>query len=189
VCASAPVALRQKEPRLIEVSAWIKTDRLCMLQLDALDEKGERLEACYFIHKAPVSIGTDDWRVIRQVFRPRRAVESVRLQLCARGVNGYTLDDTGYILFICANSDKHEDREEIIKVCPACKQENMNRRDTPFIRLHTIGPKRVQGKLAMEYVTRISEKCNFCKYNERLSIHLQMVQPCRLRINLPKKIT
>ncbi len=35
-----------------------------------------------------------------------------------------TLDDTGFILFICANSDKHEDREEIIKTCPSCKQEN-----------------------------------------------------------------
>jgi len=31
-----------------------------------------------------------------------------------------TLDDTGYILFICANSPKHEDREEIIKTCPSC---------------------------------------------------------------------
>jgi Fe-S-cluster-containing dehydrogenase component len=45
----------------------------------------------------------------------------------------------------------------------ACKQENLNRPGTPFIRLHTIGPKRVQGKLAMEYVTRISERCSFCK--------------------------
>jgi hypothetical protein len=31
-----------------------------------------------------------------------------------------TVDDTGYILFVCANSDKHEDREEILKKCPAC---------------------------------------------------------------------
>jgi len=34
-----------------------------------------------------------------------------------------TVDDTGYILFICANSDKHEDREEILKTCPTCKKE------------------------------------------------------------------
>ena len=33
-----------------------------------------------------------------------------------------TLDDTGYILFVCANSPKHEDREEIIKMCPACSK-------------------------------------------------------------------
>lgn len=31
-----------------------------------------------------------------------------------------TLDDTGYILFVCANSPKHEDREELIKQCPSC---------------------------------------------------------------------
>lgn len=33
-----------------------------------------------------------------------------------------TFDDTGYILFVCANSDKHEDREEILKQCPSCRK-------------------------------------------------------------------
>jgi endogenous inhibitor of DNA gyrase (YacG/DUF329 family) len=33
-----------------------------------------------------------------------------------------TVDDTGYIMFICANSDKHDDQEEIFKTCPACKK-------------------------------------------------------------------
>ena len=92
---SDPVALNQKEPRLIEVTAWVMTDRLCMLQIDATDEKGTRLDCFDFIHKAPVSIGTDGWRQIRQVFRPRTPVKSLRLALCARGTNGFTLDDTG----------------------------------------------------------------------------------------------
>jgi len=92
--SSAPIVLNQQEPRLIEVQAWVKTDHLCMLQLDAVDEKGQRLEGMLFIHKAAVSIGTDDWRLVRQVFRPRQPVKSIRLMLCARGVNGYTLDDT-----------------------------------------------------------------------------------------------
>jgi hypothetical protein len=35
-----------------------------------------------------------------------------------------TADDTGYILFICANSPKHEDREELIKTCAACSKES-----------------------------------------------------------------
>src|SRR5262249_2242295 len=85
----------QKELRAIEVSAWVKTDRLCMLQLDAQDENGQRLDCFNFIHKAPVSIGTDDWRLVRQVFYPRAPVQSLRLLLCARGGNGYPLDDTG----------------------------------------------------------------------------------------------
>lgn len=93
--ASDPITLNQKDPRLIEVNTWVKTDRLCMLQIDAVNEKGERLDGYNFIHKAPVSIGTNDWRLVRQVFRPRTPVKSVQVLLCARGVNGYTLDDTG----------------------------------------------------------------------------------------------
>jgi hypothetical protein len=93
--ASAPVALNQKEPRLLEAFAWVKTDKLCMLQIDAVDDQGRRLDCFSFIHKAPMSIGSDDWRLVRQVFRPREPVKSVRLLLCARGVNGYTLGGTG----------------------------------------------------------------------------------------------
>ncbi len=93
--ASAPVVLNQKEPRLIEVRAWVKTDRLSMLQIDAHDELGQRLDGFNFITKSPLSIGTDDWRQVRQVFRPRSPVKSLRLLLCARGVNGYTLNGTG----------------------------------------------------------------------------------------------
>lgn len=88
---SAPVILNQKEPRLLELTAWVKTDSMCMLQVDAVDEKGERLDCFNFIHKLPQSIGTDRWRLIRQIFRPRQPLKSIRVQLCARGVNGYTL--------------------------------------------------------------------------------------------------
>jgi hypothetical protein len=38
-----------------------------------------------------------------------------------------TVDDTGFILFICAGSAAHEDMEVIFKECPACKK-----RDTFF---------------------------------------------------------
>lgn len=93
---SPVIALEQKEPRLIEVLAMVKTDCLAMLHLDAVDDKGERLDGYPFIHMAPHSIGTNDWRLVRQVFRPRQALKSMRLLLCARGTNGYTLDDTGH---------------------------------------------------------------------------------------------
>jgi hypothetical protein len=33
-----------------------------------------------------------------------------------------TLDDTGYIMFVCCDSDKHEDMEVLLKECPACKK-------------------------------------------------------------------
>src|SRR5205814_7163983 len=88
---SDPVRLEQKEPRLIEVSAWIKSERLCMMQIDADDEKGQRLDCFNFIHKNPLSIGSNDWRLVRQVFRPSAPVKELRLKLCVRGMNGYTL--------------------------------------------------------------------------------------------------
>ncbi len=93
--ASAPIMLNQAEPRLIEVSVWVKTDQINVLQIDGLSDTGERLDGFNFIHKAPLSIGTDEWRQLRQVFKPRRPVRSLRLVLAARGVNGYTLGDTG----------------------------------------------------------------------------------------------
>ena len=92
---TAPIRLNQAKARLIEVSAWIKTDQVNMLQIDALDDQDQRLDGFNFINKSPVSIGTDEWREIRQVFRPRQPLKSLRLVLAARGVNGYTLDDTG----------------------------------------------------------------------------------------------
>ena len=93
--AATPIALNQKEPRLVEVVAWVKTDKLCMMQIDAIDDKGRRLDCFSFINKAPMSIGSDDWRLVRQVFRPREPIKSLRLMLCARGVNGYTLGGVG----------------------------------------------------------------------------------------------
>jgi hypothetical protein len=94
--ASESIPIRQKEPRLLEVHALVKTHRLAMLHIDAVDEKGERLDSYPFIHMAPLSVGTEEWREVRQVFRPRQPVRELRIMLCARGVNGYTLDDTSH---------------------------------------------------------------------------------------------
>lgn len=93
---STPIILNQKEPRKIEVTAWIKTHQLCMLQLDAEDENGQRLNGFNYIHKNPLSFGNSDWRQIRQVFAPVTPLKSIRIKLCARGMNGYTLGGTGH---------------------------------------------------------------------------------------------
>ena len=92
--SSAPVVLNQKEARLIEASVWVKTDRVNEIQIDARNEKGERLDGFDFISKSPTSIGTNEWRLLRQVFRPREPVAELTLVLAARGVNGYTLGST-----------------------------------------------------------------------------------------------
>lgn len=93
---SDPITLNQTEPRLIEVQVWVKTDSLHLLQLDGTDENGNRLWGKLWINKDErVSVGTEDWRLVRQVFRPNAPVKTFRLRLCARGANGYTLDDVG----------------------------------------------------------------------------------------------
>ncbi len=94
---SDPVKLAQKEARLIEVSAWVKTDRVNEIQIDARDERNQRLAGFDFIAKSPVSIGTNEWRLVRQVFRPIVPVVSVSVLLCVRGVNGYTLGGTAEV--------------------------------------------------------------------------------------------
>jgi hypothetical protein len=95
--ASEPIKLAQTEPRLIEVSAWVKTDRVNQIQIDARDERGQRLDGFDFISKSSASIGTDEWRLVRQVFRPIVPVKSVSVMLCVRGVNGYTLGGAGEV--------------------------------------------------------------------------------------------
>lgn len=91
---STPIKLNQAEPHLIEVDVLVKTDQIGMMQIDAENEKGQRLNGFNFIHKQIISIGTDDWRLVRQVFAPTAPVKELTIKLCARGLNGYTLDDT-----------------------------------------------------------------------------------------------
>ncbi len=105
---SDAITLNQTTNRLIEVWAWIKTDRLAMLHVGALDQDGVEVPGYYVIQKASVSaappytspyqfsiLADGEWCLLRQVFRPRTALTSMRLQLCARGAYGYTLEDTG----------------------------------------------------------------------------------------------
>ncbi len=38
--------------------------------------------------------------------------------------DGVAASDTGAIMFVCANSDKHEDEEVFIETCPSCSERN-----------------------------------------------------------------
>ncbi len=101
---SDPIVLNQATQRLIEVSAWVKTDRMAMMQLYAIDQNGALLPGYNVMQKSGFSplyfttVADSDWHLVRQVFRANTnapLLQSIRLQLCARGVNGFTLDDTG----------------------------------------------------------------------------------------------
>ena len=43
--------------------------------------------------------------------------------------DGVPVDATGAIMFVCSNSDKHEDKEVLISRCPACGEVNYFFRD------------------------------------------------------------
>jgi hypothetical protein len=43
--------------------------------------------------------------------------------------DGVRLEDTGAVMFVCANSEKHEDKEVLISRCPACAEVNYFFRD------------------------------------------------------------
>lgn len=38
--------------------------------------------------------------------------------------NGISIQDTGSILFVCANSPQHEDREVLIRTCSKCSEKD-----------------------------------------------------------------
>lgn len=38
--------------------------------------------------------------------------------------DGIPIDATGAIMFVCAGSDKHEDKEVLISKCPSCSETN-----------------------------------------------------------------
>ena len=38
--------------------------------------------------------------------------------------DGVRVEDTGAVMFVCANSDKHEDKEVLLSRCPDCAQVN-----------------------------------------------------------------
>lgn len=72
--------------------------------------------------------GADDLSAARKAKDAPEDQQAVYKPAIARKEGAYvssrTVDDTGYIMFVCANSGKHEDREEIIRMCPSCGKVN-----------------------------------------------------------------
>ncbi len=55
-------------------------------------------------------------QVVRAGILPSREIPAER--------DGIRVEDTGAIMFVCANSDRHEDREVLICKCPSCSEQN-----------------------------------------------------------------
>jgi hypothetical protein len=98
---SAAIKLNQDEPRVLEVSAWVKTQDLRWLEIMAQDEKGQWLPQQDFsgcmgtdehYRNRVTGIGTHDWEFVRKHFAPRQPVRELTLWLCARGFDGKMLE-------------------------------------------------------------------------------------------------
>ena len=46
----------------------------------------------------------------------------------------------------------------------ACRMEHNSVPGTPWIKLHTLGPYTLHGRLRMDYVPMLSDSCNLCRH-------------------------
>jgi len=101
---SEPIALNQDKPMVIEVGVMVRTDRIRLIDIRAVDEQGDDLPS--YRPMSPeyggggsqiYGCGTFGWRYVRKFIGPRsdRPIKSLRVRLCARGFNAHTLDDGG----------------------------------------------------------------------------------------------
>lgn len=58
------------------------------------------------------------------VSKPKMAKAGMAGQALPKERDGVRLEDTGAVMFVCANSDKHEDKEVLLSRCPDCSQVN-----------------------------------------------------------------
>jgi hypothetical protein len=72
--------------------------------------------------------GAEDLADARKKKDAPEETQAVYRPAIARTDAGYaptrTIHDTGWILFVCANSDKHEDQEVLLKRCPSCGKDD-----------------------------------------------------------------
>ncbi|MCX5659660.1 MAG: hypothetical protein NTW19_08060 [Planctomycetota bacterium] len=99
------IVLNQKEARVVEVGVFVRADRIQLVDVRAVDENGywmasyrPRQPEYYTAGQAEGFLfgnGTFGWRYVRKYFisASGQPVKMMRVQLCARGFNGHTLDD------------------------------------------------------------------------------------------------
>jgi hypothetical protein len=71
----------------------------------------------------PTIVKKPHTRVAKAGILPSKDIPSER--------DGIPIDATGAIMFVCSNSDKHEDKEVLISKCPSCSEQNYFYWDAP----------------------------------------------------------
>ena len=91
------MTLNQTEARPIEMTAWVRADRLRHLDFMLIDEAGRRVPANTTLESWGGQLsGTYDWIAVRKVFQGFGPIKTARLRIAGRGFNGQTKTDIGY---------------------------------------------------------------------------------------------
>ena len=96
------IVLNQDRPHVIEVGAYVRADRINLIDVRCVDQDGIYMPG-YRSRQAENGSGGSDlfgngtfgWRYVRKFFATpsSQPVKGIRVRLCARGMNGHTLDD------------------------------------------------------------------------------------------------
>ncbi len=98
------ITINQDKPHVIEVGAFVRADRIKLVDIRCVDENGYYMpgyRARQPEYKNGGSFlfgnGTFEWRYVRKFFATpnNQPLKAFRVRLCARGMNGHTLDDAG----------------------------------------------------------------------------------------------
>lgn len=98
------ILLNQEKYHPIEVGAYVRADRINLIDIRCVDQDGEYMPA--YRPRQPENSqggtalfgnGTFEWRYVRKFFGSLggKPLKGFRVRLCARGMNGHTLDDAG----------------------------------------------------------------------------------------------
>jgi len=107
---SEPIMLNQVTPGIIEVAAYVRADRIKLIDIVCVSDQGADLPGWrpsqpeyYGGGTATWGNGTFGWRYVRKFFAMPfdQPIKSVRVRLCARGFNAHTLDDAGTRSYAC----------------------------------------------------------------------------------------
>jgi hypothetical protein len=120
------IVLNQDKPHVIEVGVFVRADRIRLLDIRCVDEEGVHMPS--YRPQQPENgtggtalfgNGTFDWRYVRKFFgTPQgRAVKGIRVRLCARGMNGHTLDDAGTRSYAMASGTVWWDEVRVTERC------------------------------------------------------------------------
>jgi hypothetical protein len=93
-----------------------------LLMINCWEEPMKYFAAALALLGLAACASSDETRIVPKAHAARAGILPVQSIPDQR--DGMSASDTGAIMWICANSPKHEDKEVFVNICPECKQLN-----------------------------------------------------------------